>query len=81
MEEFTIQISMQFRTVNVRNNGHDGRYYTVKYFLKDYDGKTTTESLTYYVNAHQSREFTYKNVFNAGKEYLSWSYQIIPSDY
>lgn len=64
-------------SVKVKNNAHEGNYYSVKFYLTDYKGKTRTETVTHYLNPHESRVFTYKNVFNSDKEYNYWNYKVI----
>ena len=63
--------------VYVRNREYKGGYFTVKFYLTDYYGKTRAESMTHYLRPHEERKFVYKNVFNDGKEYKYWGYKVI----
>ena len=63
--------------VYVRNREHKEGYFTVKFYLTDYYGKTRTESMTYYLKPHEEKKFVYKNVYNDGREYRYWRYKVI----
>ena len=63
--------------VYVRNREHKGGYFSVKFYLTDYYGKTRTESMTYYLKTHEEKKFVYRNVYNDGKEYKYWRYKVV----
>lgn len=63
--------------VYVKNREHKGGYFTVKFHLTDYYGKTSTETMTHYLKSHEERKFVYRNVYNNDKEYKYWDYKII----
>ena len=63
--------------VYVRNKEHKGGYFTVKFYLTDYYGKTRTESMTYYLKPHEIKKFVYKNVYSDGREYNYWKYKVV----
>ena len=63
--------------VYVKNREYNGGYFTVKFYLTDYYGKTRTESMTYYLKPHEEKKFVYRNVYSDGKEYKYWKYKIV----
>ena len=63
--------------VYIMNKENKGGYFTVKFHLTDYYGKTRTESMTYYVKPHEERKFVYRNVYNDGREYRYWIYEVV----
>lgn len=63
--------------VYVRNREYKGGYFSVKFYLTDYYGKTRTESMTYYLKPHEEKKFVYRNVYSDGKEYKYWRYKVV----
>jgi len=63
--------------VYVKNKEHKGGYFTVKFYLRDYYGKTRTESMTYYLRPHEIKKFVYKNVYSDGIEDHYWKYKVV----
>lgn len=63
--------------VYVRNREHKGGYFTVKFYLTDYYGKTRTESVTHYLKPNEEKKFVYKNVYSDGKKYKYLNYKIV----
>ena len=63
--------------VYVRNRERKGGYFTTRFYLTDYYGKTRTESVTHYLKPHEERRFVYKNVYSDGREYKYRNYKIV----
>ena len=63
--------------VYVTNEEHRSGYYTVKFYLKDYDGNTRTEYVTHYLEGNERKLFKYKNVFDDDYDY-AWNYKVVP---
>ena len=63
--------------VYVRDREHKGGYFTTRFYLTDYYGKTRTESVTHYLKPKEERKFVYKNVYNDGKKYKYQNYKIV----
>lgn len=63
--------------VYVRNNDYNGGYFTVKFYLTDYYGKTFTESMTKYIKPNEEKSFFYKNIYAERYKYYDWSYEVI----
>ena len=62
--------------VYLENKEHKPGYFTVKFYLADYDGNTRIESVTHYLKPFEGKTFRYKNVFNDEYNY-AWNYKII----
>jgi len=63
--------------VYVRNRERKGGYFTTKFYLTDYYGKTRSESVTHYLKPNEERRFVYKNVYSDGREYKYGNYKIV----
>ena len=63
--------------VYVRNREHKGGYFTTRFYLTDYYGKTRTESVTHYLKPNEEKKFVYKNVYSDGKKYKYLNYIIV----
>jgi len=63
--------------VYVRNRERKGGYFTTRFYLTDYYGKTRSESVTHYLKPNEERRFVYKNVYSDGREYKSRNYKIV----
>ena len=62
--------------VYLQNKEHNSGYFTVKFYLADYEGKIRTESVTHYLKPYEGKIFRYKNVFDDEYDY-AWDYKII----
>jgi len=63
--------------VYVRNREYKGGYFTTRFYLTDYYGKTRSESVTHYLKPNEERKFVYKNVYSDGKKYKYRNYKIV----
>jgi len=63
--------------VYVRNREYKGGYFTTRFYLTDYYGKTRSESVTHYLKPNEERKFVYKNVYSDGKKYKYQNYKIV----
>ena len=63
--------------VYVKNKEYKSGYFTVKFYLTDYYGKTKIESITYYLKPHEIKKFSYRNIYSDGKNYNYWNYKIV----
>lgn len=64
-------------SVQIQNNGHTGRYFTVVFELKDKNGFKFTQSITEYIRDGENKKFVYKDIQYERHEILNWSYNII----
>ncbi len=65
-------------SVQVRNKGYTGRYFTVIFELKDKNGFEFTQSVTQYLRDGESKKFVYKDIQYERHEILNWGYSIVP---
>jgi len=63
--------------VYVKNRGHKGGYFTVKFYFSDYYGKTKTESIRHYIKPKEERKFFYQSIYSDEYEYYDWDYKVI----
>ncbi len=62
--------------IHVKNREYKGGYFTVKFYFKDYYGKTESETMTKYIPARQEKIFLLKDI-NSKHEYQTWYYEVI----
>ena len=65
-------------SVQIRNRGYTGRYFTVVFKLKDKNGFEFTQSITKYLRDGESKKFVYKDIQYERHEILNWGYSIVP---
>jgi hypothetical protein len=68
-------------SVNVKNRGFTGRYFTVVFNFEDKNGYEFSESVTQYLRDGESKKFVYKDIQYERHEILDWDYKIIARRY
>lgn len=64
-------------SVNVKNRGYTGRYFTVVFNFEDKNGYEFSESVTKYLRDGESKKFVYKDIQYERHEIVDWDYKII----
>lgn len=64
-------------TVYVKNQDYKPGYFRVNYYFTDYYGNTKTETMTYYIQPKQGKEFIYKNIYKDKYKFYNWDYKVI----
>jgi hypothetical protein len=62
--------------VYLKNTDKIGGYFTVRYYFKDYYGKTRTERITQYIPSGKEKSFFFQDVWD-NERYYDWDYQVI----
>ena len=62
-------------SVYVRNKESEGGYFTVKFNFKDGYGRTRTETVTKYINAHEDEKFSHRKIYDDNYRY--WNYDVV----
>ncbi len=63
--------------VNVENRENVGGYFTVKFYLEKYSGRTDVRTITYYISSNDEKKFVFKDIVPKEDRYVSWHYEVI----
>ena len=64
--------------VEIKNTGYAGRYFTVKFELKNKNGYTYIQTVTHYLRDGERQKFVYRDIQYERHEVLDWNYIITP---
>jgi hypothetical protein len=64
--------------VYVRNDDYVGGYFKVRFYFSDYYGRTSTESVRYYIPPQQEKTFRYHDISGDRYTHHVWRYEVIP---
>jgi hypothetical protein len=64
--------------VYVRNDDYVGGYFKVRFHFSDYYGRTSTESMRYYIPPQQEKTFLYQDITGNRYDHYVWRYEVIP---